>query len=112
MANYLKPIQTQDLGTYLCEREGESRLGEAMQLLNEPFSQKHLAGLLAGFVLVGIPEDIGVRANGGKSGTAHFWKEFLKVFLNIQSNQFLQGQNILLAGEVDCDDLMKMADGK
>lgn len=112
MANYLKPIQAQDLPAYLTEREGETKLGQAVQLLSEPFSQNSLTGYQARFVLVGIPEDIGVRANSGKPGTAGFWKEFLKVFLNIQSNHFLQGNQILLAGEVDCDDLMKMADGK
>ncbi len=41
----------------------------------------------AKFVIFGIPEDIGVRANYGKAGTSNAWQEFLKAFLNVQENQ-------------------------
>lgn len=107
MSAYLKPFTEQDLKTYLTEREGETKMGQAVQLLNG----RKIADSDARFVLLGIPEDIGVRANWGKPGTALFWPEFLKIFLNIQSNLFLKGENILLAGTIDCSDLMQLAEG-
>jgi len=97
MSAQLKPITEQELKTYLAEREGETKLGQAILMLDK----QKISDSDARFVLLGIPEDIGVRANGGKAGTSGFWPEFLKVFLNIQSNQFLDGKEILLAGAVD-----------
>lgn len=112
MPDYLKPIGEQELKTYLAEREGEIRLGQKVKTADLPLTKENLAAVNARFVLLGIPEDIGVRANLGKAGTAGFWPEFLKVFLNIQSNHFLTGENILLAGEVICQDLLQAAKGK
>ncbi|MFW1410820.1 hypothetical protein ACEWAY_23085, partial [Vibrio parahaemolyticus] len=46
-------------------------------------------------------EDIGVKANGGIGGADSAWLPFLKAFLNIQSNDFLEGSDILLLGHFD-----------
>jgi len=105
MRDHLKRISPKEFKTYLAEREGETKLGQAIQLLDK----QKISDSDARFVLLGIPEDIGVRANGGKAGTSGFWPEFLKVFLNIQSNQFLDGKEILLAGAVDCFGHMQQA---
>ncbi|WP_315815786.1 hypothetical protein [Paraflavitalea speifideaquila] len=55
--------------------------------------------------MIGIPEDIGVRANHGVGGTDSIWIPFLSAFLNIQSNDFLEGDDILLLGHFDFGDL-------
>ncbi|RYF98692.1 MAG: arginase, partial [Chitinophagaceae bacterium] len=53
------------------------------------------------FVLLGIPEDIGVRANYGIGGAQTAWKPALKTFLNLQQNQFIKGEDVLVLGEFD-----------
>lgn len=87
-------------------RRFETKLGERLQVLTdrEQFEEK-LHKSPAKFVLFGIPEDIGVKANYGKSGTDSAWLPFLTAFLNIQSNDFLTGEEVMLIGHFDFGDL-------
>src|SRR5690606_34608587 len=62
----------------------------------------------ARYVIFGIPEDVGVRANLGKGGSDSAWFSFLDAFLNIQSNDFLSGENILVAGHFDSNEEQKL----
>ena len=55
----------------------------------------------AQFVIIGVPEDVGPRANMGKGGAESGWQHFLSAFLNVQSNSYLSGSSILLLGELD-----------
>lgn len=57
------------------------------------------------YVLFGIPEDIGIRANMGTGGAETVWEPFLSAFLNIQSNDFFSGDEVLLLGYFDFRDL-------
>ncbi len=59
------------------------------------------------FVLLGIPEDIGVKANYGRGGAHTAWKPALESFLNQQSNSFLSGKSIFVLGNIFVDDLME-----
>lgn len=59
----------------------------------------------ASYVLFGIPEDIGVRANMGIGGTDTAWQPFLSAFLNIQSNDFFSGDEVMLLGHFDFNDM-------
>jgi formiminoglutamase len=62
-------------------RSGETKLGEKIQAIsNEKKWQDELKKSPAKFVLIGIPEDIGVRANFGVGGTQTAWKSFLQFF--------------------------------
>jgi formiminoglutamase len=61
-------------------------------------------------VVVGIPEDIGVLANGGISGAATAWLSFLQAFLNIQSNDFLEGSELTVLGYFDFGDIQYLID--
>ena len=60
----------------------------------------------ARFVLLGIPEDIGVRANLGQAGADTGWLAFLQSFLNMQSNDFLDGHEMMLLGHFDFGDTL------
>ncbi|HMO33947.1 MAG TPA: formimidoylglutamase [Lacibacter sp.] len=83
-------------------RRYETKLGECIQVVTDP--QDPAASLqqaTARYVLIGIPEDIGVKANGGTGGAETAWFPFLNAFLNIQSNDFLNGQELLLLGHFD-----------
>ncbi len=98
---------------YLSKRQGETKLGEKIQFVEKIEDMKMVA---AKYVLVGIPEDFGVRANYGIGGTQTVWEAFLTKFLNIQENQYQTGKNIVLLGafnfseeyQNDCKDLKKL----
>ncbi len=70
-------------------RDGEVKLGQEM-----------LEGLdpKAIFVVIGLPESIGVSLNRGIKGTESLWPEFLKSFCNVQSTAELSGEYISLGG--------------
>lgn len=88
-------------------REGETKFGEEIQLVS---SLNELTDNTSKYVLLGIPEDIGVRANRGKVGAAKTWNAFLVSFLNIQRNQYNDPAQITLLGEIDCKDWLLRAD--
>ncbi len=79
-------------------REGEIKIGQKMQTVA---SLEEIESSNATYVVVGIPEDYGVRANHGIAGTAATWEAFLKTLVNVQSNVFLTGQELLLLGHFE-----------
>lgn len=79
-------------------REGELKLGQQVQTVP---SIDAIAASSAQFVLLGIPENIGVRANYGIAGTASAWQPALKALLNIQSTPFLNGNELIVLGHFD-----------
>ncbi len=87
-------------------RRYETRLGERIQHLKEGADwPEGLQQSNAKYVLLGIPEDIGVKANLGTGGADTNWIPFLSEFLNIQSNDFFTGESILLLGHFDFGDM-------
>lgn len=96
----LKYFDYADLQKFLKPRHGESKIGEAINLISEISELKDIDER---FVLLGIPEDIGVRANHGKVGTHKAWESFLHAYLNTQRNQFNSSENVVLLGEINCD---------
>lgn len=102
----LKTYTARILNQYLSLRGQEKKLGQVIDFLD---NQKKLSHSKAKYVLLGIPEDIGVRANFGKAGTSKAWEHALRAFLNIQENQFISGRDILLLGEIDCFEEMQKA---
>lgn len=87
-------------------RRYETKLGERVQVSDgAQLLETTLQQSTAPFVLFGIPEDIGVKANMGIGGADSAWVPFLQSFLNIQSNDFLEGSNILLLGHFDFSDI-------
>lgn len=93
----LKIYSQADVMAFVNLRTGEQKLGESVQTIND---LEELSSSSAKFVLLGIPEDMGVRANHGIGGAKSAWQASLKSLLNIQNNLFLQGENILVLGHV------------
>lgn len=103
MANF-RLFSQSDILSYVKKREGETKLGEKITFYpEEKLTLVGLKGIRAKYVLLGIPEDIGVRANIGIGGAATAWNAALNSFLNMQQNPFLDGENVLLLGEFDID---------
>ncbi len=89
-------------------RDGETKLGQEFATVS---SLEQLTSSAARFVVVGLAEDIGVLANGGKPGAANTWKEVLPVLCSIQSNEKLAGTDVLLLGCLTLEEEMKQAQG-
>ena len=103
---HFKFYNKKDILSLTRARKFETRVGERIQYLKGDIGW--LESLLqseARYVLLGIPEDIGVKANQGAGGADTSWLPFLNEFLNVQSNDFLTGENILLLGHFDFGDL-------
>jgi formiminoglutamase len=91
---------------YVSQRLGEVKLGENIGYVSE---LSELSKSEADFVIFGIPEDIGVRANYGKAGTATAWRNFLTAFLNVQQNNFIDPTRIILLGEINTSEALAKA---
>ena len=61
----------------------------------------------AKYVLFGIPEDIGVRANFGRPGAASAWESAIRSIANIQHNRFSKGNQIIVLGQLNVSNEMK-----
>ena len=91
-------IQSQEtLEEIISKRDGETKIGEKLQYC---YSLEAIEQSSAKYVIFGIAEDYGVRANYGRRGTANAWDAFLKAFVNIQENDYNKGENILLLGYI------------
>lgn len=83
-------------------RNGEIKLGERVHLIQNPLDwEKELAQNDSRYVLLGIPEDIGVKANFGRTGAAAAWEKFIGTFLNIQHNRFNKGYWVTVLGHLN-----------
>jgi formiminoglutamase len=91
-------------------RPGEFRFGEKVRLPNENLSvEENLRKSDCDVVLLGINEDIGVRANLGRQGTATAWEQCIPHLFNLQDNKYLQAEKVLLLGQVNFSDLDSLA---
>ncbi|ABV89102.1 formimidoylglutamase [Shewanella pealeana] len=106
---YLNLFNVAKLSLLLNTREGETKLGQVVQLTN---ASQDLATNLAQaksngvrFAIIGIGEDIGPRANLGRGGATDAFDSAMGQFLNLQSNRFLTGEQSLVLGQVDTQDL-------
>lgn len=106
---HLKVYNKQDILGVTKVRKFETKLGEQVLVVTDP---GHVALSIeqtpAEYILIGIPEDIGVKANEGAGGAGTAWIPFLQSFLNIQSNDFLTGENILVLGHFDFSELPQL----
>ena len=86
------PFTGKAISNYLSIREGETKIGER---LNDDHSSPECK-----YVIIGISEDIGPQANLGLKGSKFAFDAFLSRFINIQSNRFLEGDEICVFGEI------------
>ncbi len=98
--------QPKDVKKIINFREGETKFGERISFVD---SFENLTSHPAKYVLFGIPEDIGIRANMGRPGSSSTWNDFLGAFLNIQQNKYNYAEDMILLGHLDCDRINKKA---
>jgi formiminoglutamase len=106
----LIPFTISDLAKVTNHRSGEVKFGEKM--LTIPKGENcydFLKVCDAKYVLFGIPEDVGVRANYGRPGADSAWDSAIKSIANIQHNRFCKGSQIVILGKLDVSDEMALA---
>jgi formiminoglutamase len=101
-ANHFNMFTRADLDALINRRPGETKLGECVLTAA---SVEEMAGAAASFVLLGILEDTGVRANLGIGGAHTAWEPALKALLNVQSTEKLTGAELLVWGAFDFSQL-------
>lgn len=108
---HFKAYNKQDILSLVKLRRFETKLGERVHVLTDIHNvSESIRALTARYVIVGIPEDIGVQANYGTGGASTGWVPFLQAFLNIQSNDFLEGSEIAVIGHFDFGDIQFLID--
>ena len=115
----LQIMHSDDLKKLSSLRTGEVKLGEALGTLDDLKSPSLLSALRdslgkkvaqgARYALLGIPEDIGPRANSGRGGSDKAWQAFIGNFVNLQKNQFIDASKIIVIGATDLTDLQTKA---
>lgn len=99
-----------DLTKYTSHRSGEIKLGERILTIpKDEETTEFLKRCDADFVLIGIPEDIGVRANFGRPGTDSAWESAIRSIANLQHNKFLKGNSLVILGHIDTASAMEKA---
>ncbi len=93
-------FNTSTLSEHLVLRKDETKFGEKIKY---PANQKvslndFLSQTNASFIVFGIKEFAGIKANFGRVGTTHSWDVFLSAFLNIQNNKHLKASNVAVIG--------------
>lgn len=108
---HLKIYNKQDILSLTRIRRFETKVGERLHTVMdaEPL-EVALEKSPARYVLVGIPEDIGIKANYGNGGAETAWIPFLQAFFNVQSNDFFSGDDVLMLGHFDFGDLKWLID--
>lgn len=93
------------------KRTNEIKIGEDVTVLKSEINwEEELLNSNCKFVLLGIPEDIGVKANYGRGGAHTAWKPALDSFLSQQSNEFLNGKEVCVLGHIFVEDLMEKSE--
>ena len=105
------PFTIKDLSRITNHRSGEIKFGEKMIIIPKDTDPlEFIKSCEAKYVLFGIPEDIGVRANYGRPGAASAWESAIKGIANIQHNRFCKGSQLIVLGQLNVCEVMKNVD--
>jgi formiminoglutamase len=104
MSFYFEYFNSENLSQLFSVREGEEKLGQKVSVNSTPID------LNGKFVIIGVAEDIGPRANLGFAGAEAGFNAFITRFLNVQSNRFLNGSEIVVYGVVRCSETFSISD--
>jgi formiminoglutamase len=98
----ITPFTINDLAKVTNHRSGEIKFGEKMITIpKDSDALDFLKASDAKYVLFGIPEDIGIRANFGRPGAASAWESAIKSIANIQHNRFCKGNQLIVLGQLE-----------
>jgi len=104
------PFTMTDLAKVTNHRSGEVKFGEKMLTIPKGENcMTFLKNCEAKYVLLGIPEDVAIRANFGRPGAASAWQSAISSIANIQHNRPCKGSQIVVLGKIDISKEMEEA---
>ena len=105
MIDFVKFTRT-DISKMTAVREGECKVGQTICIYEDldQFDGK--------YVVIGVEESVGPQANLGFSGAENGFSAFLSRFLNVQSNRFFSGNDVLLYGVFKLESIIDAIDEK
>lgn len=103
MHSLVKFFKKEYITSLIDYREGEEKFGETLQVATDG----DLSSFQGNFVILGIAEDIGIRANYGIAGAASAFRSFIKSFVNIHNSRDFNGSQFLLLGKIRTGELME-----
>ena len=108
---HLTYFDMDQLKAILSERSGEDKLGTHFELISPSASlETSLTVSEARFVLFGIPEDLGVRANFGNRGAQSTWEIVRNSLCNLPFVESSFPKNIVLLGNISTSALYNRVD--
>lgn len=103
-------LSQNELAKITNHRSGEIKFGEKIVTIPKDADViDFISSNEAKFVLFGIPEDIGVKANLGRVGAASAYESALSSLANIQHNKFCKGNNLIVLGKLDVSEQLEKA---
>ena len=106
----LNVFSSRDIAKITQHRSGEIKFGE--KIITVPSEENWIEFITnseAKFVLIGLPEDIGIKANLGRTGAATAYESTLKSLVNFQHNKFCKGSELVVLGEINFSKEMEIA---
>ncbi len=98
----LRLFSQEQINNFITKKNQAVKLGENVALISDKENLGYeLENTSCQFVILGIPEDIGIKVNGGIGGAHLSFFPAMEALLNIEENQFISGKNILLIGYLD-----------
>ena len=99
----LKIYTKKEILSFVKKRKGETKFGEKVHAITHANDfVEELKLTTAKYVLFGIPESVGIKANNGVQGAETTFHNTLKSLLNTQNNEFNKAKKVLLLGHLDC----------
>lgn len=108
---HLNVYSKEDILAFVKARKGEQKFGEKVKFITDKNNlEAELQASKAKYVLFGIKESVGVKANKGVQGTETAWESTLNSLLNTQNNAFNKGKKVLVLGCLDFQEQMTAAE--
>ena len=99
-----------DILNFVTKRKGEKKFGEKVTFITDATNlDTELVESKSKYVLFGINESVGVKANKGNQGTETAWNNALKSLLNTQNSTLNKGKKLLVLGCLEFPELMEAA---
>lgn len=103
-------ISKTELSSFYEPRDNELKWGDVIHTIQNSLDwEKEIQNTSCEYIVIGINEDIGIRANAGRSGAAENFHALLPQLLSLQHNRFNKASNIMLMGYFEFADEMQAA---
>ncbi len=108
----LKTYSNADVSQLFTIRANETKWGQNISFANSENWEEQIQSEKFDYVILGIAEDIGIRANYGRAGARYTFEKILSSLLSIQSNRYIDTNKILILGQLEFNELYENIERK